>query len=93
MNKSDLIEAVAADAELSKANAQRALDAVMEHIKNAVVNGDAVQLVGFGTFSSGQRAARTGRNPQTGEPLNIAAAKTVKFTAGKAFKDAINKSQ
>jgi DNA-binding protein HU-beta len=93
MNKSDLIEAVAADAELSKAAAQRALDAVMAHIKNAVVNGDTVQLVGFGTFSSGKRAARTGRNPKTGEPLHIAAAKTVKFTAGKAFKDAINKSQ
>ena len=59
-------------------------------LTQAVAEGDGVQLVGFGTFSTGQRAARTGRNPRTGETLQIAAAKTVKFTAGKAFKDSVN---
>jgi predicted porin len=66
------------------------IDAFVAVVTQAVVEGDGVQLVGFGTFSTGQRAARAGRNPRTGETLQIAAAKTVKFTAGKAFKDAVN---
>ena len=91
MNKSELIEAIAADAEISKAAAKRALDSAITHVIKAVTKGDSVQLIGFGSFSSGKRAARTGRNPQTGEALKIKASKTVKFTAGMAFKDAVNK--
>ncbi|MBU3668160.1 MAG: HU family DNA-binding protein, partial [Rhodocyclaceae bacterium] len=78
-------------AKLSKAAAQAALDATIAAVVKAVTKGDSVSLVGFGSFSSGKRAARTGRNPQTGETIKIAAAKTVKFSAGKAFKDAVNK--
>lgn len=91
MNKTDLIDAIATECDLSKVAAQRALESAINNITKAVSNGDAVQLVGFGTFASGSRAARTGRNPRTGEEIKIAAAKTVKFTAGKAFKDAVNK--
>ena len=91
MNKSDLIAAIADDAEISKAKAEYALNSAIEHIIKAVTKGDSVQLIGFGTFASGKRAARMGRNPKTGEPLKIAASKTVKFSAGKAFKDAVNK--
>lgn len=91
MNKSELIEAIATDAKLSKAAAGAALDALVETVVKTVTKGQTVALVGFGTFSSGKRAARTGRNPQTGETIKIAAAKTVKFSAGKAFKDAVNK--
>lgn len=90
MNKQDLIDAVAATTGASKAAAGEAIDAVIEAITKAVARGDAVQLVGFGAFSQGKRAARTGRNPSTGATINIPAAKTVKFTAGKAFKDAVN---
>lgn len=91
MNKMELIDAIAAECDLSKVAAQRALESVLNNVTKAVANGDAVQLVGFGTFASGKRAERTGRNPRTGEEIKIAAAKTVKFTAGKAFKDAVNK--
>jgi DNA-binding protein HU-beta len=91
MNKTELVDAVANDCELSKAAAQRALESVIKHIISSLANGDSVQLVGFGTFASGSRAARTGRNPRTGEDIKIAAAKTVKFGASKAFKDAVNK--
>ncbi|MFN7835052.1 MAG: HU family DNA-binding protein [Burkholderiaceae bacterium] len=90
MNKIELIEAVADESEVSKATVQRVLDSLINQIKHVVVKGETVQLVGFGSFGSGQRAARTGRNPKTGDPIEIAAAKTVKFTAGKAFKDAVN---
>ena len=91
MNKAELIEVIAKDAKLSKAAAQAALDATVAAVVKAVTKGDSVSLVGFGSFSSGRRAARTGRNPQTGETIKIAAAKTVKFSAGKAFKDSVNK--
>jgi DNA-binding protein HU-beta len=91
MNKTELIDAVAADCDLSKAAAQRAVESVLNQIVGAVAQGDSVQLVGFGTFANGTRAERTGRNPRTGEEIKIAAAKTVKFSAGKAFKDAVNK--
>jgi DNA-binding protein HU-beta len=92
MNKTELIDAIAADCDLSKASAQRALDSVVSNIVKALSEGDSVQLVGFGTFAAGSRAERTGRNPRTGEEIKIAAAKTIKFSAGKAFKDAINKA-
>jgi DNA-binding protein HU-beta len=91
LNKAELIAAIADDAEISKAKAEFALNSAIAHIIKAVTKGDSVQLIGFGTFSSGKRAARMGRNPKTGEPLKIAAAKTVKFSAGKAFKDSVNK--
>lgn len=91
MNKTELIDAVAAECDLPKAAAQRALDSVINNIVKAVASGDSVQLVGFGTFATGARAERTGRNPRTGEEITIAAAKTVKFSAGKAFKDTVNK--
>lgn len=91
MNKAELIAAIAEESELSKATAELAFNSVMDTIKKAVTKGDKVQLIGFGTFSSGKRAARMGRNPKTGEAIKIAAAKTVKFTAGKAFKDTVNK--
>lgn len=90
MNKTELVDAIAAECDLSKVAAQRALDSAINHIIKAVKEGDTVQLVGFGSFGAGNRAERTGRNPRTGEEIKIAAAKTVKFSAGKAFKDAIN---
>lgn len=90
MNKSELIDAIAASADLPKAAAGRALDAVIESVENALKEGDQVALVGFGTFSVKDRAARTGRNPQTGAPIEIAAAKIPSFKAGKALKDAVN---
>lgn len=93
MNKTELVDAIAADCDISKASAQRALDSLIENIVKTVTKGGTVQLVGFGSFGSGKRAARTGRNPRTGEVIKIAAAKTVKFTAGKAFKDAVNKKK
>ncbi|RQZ19630.1 HU family DNA-binding protein [Burkholderia sp. Bp9031] len=92
MNKQELIDAVAADAGISKVAASEAIQAVLDVITHAVSAGDSVQLVGFGSFSQGERAARTGRNPTTGAEIAIAAAKTVKFSAGKAFKDAVNAS-
>lgn len=90
MNKSELIDAVAASADISKAAAGRALDAMVESITGALKEGDQVVLVGFGTFSVKERAARTGRNPQTGDPIQIAAATVPSFKAGKALKDAVN---
>ncbi len=90
MNKSELIEAVAAAADLSKASAGRAVDAMVNTVGEALKEGDQVVLVGFGTFSVKQRAARTGRNPQTGAPIEIKAANVPNFKAGKALKDAVN---
>ncbi|MCX4160323.1 MULTISPECIES: HU family DNA-binding protein [Paraburkholderia] len=90
MNKQELIDAVAASTGASKSSTGEAIDAVIHAITQAVASGDGVQLVGFGSFSQGSRAARTGRNPATGATINIAAAKTVKFTPGKAFKDVVN---
>ncbi len=89
MNKAELVDAVASDSGLSKADAQRALDATTGSIAKALKGGDSVSLVGFGTFSVKERAARTGRNPATGETIKIKASKTPSFKAGKGFKDAI----
>ena len=90
VNKSELIDAVAAGADISKAAAGRALDAMIEAVTTALKNGDQVNLVGFGTFAVRERAARTGRNPRTGETITISAAKNPSFKAGKALKDAVN---
>jgi DNA-binding protein HU-beta len=90
VNKSELIDAIAESADLSKASATRALDAALDGIVEALKSGDQVVLIGFGTFSVKDRAARTGRNPQTGAPIEIAAAKIPGFKAGKALKDAVN---
>ena len=89
MNKSELIEAIAQEAGISKAAAAKALDATTNAVTNALENRETVTLVGFGTFNVGERAERQGRNPKTGAPLTIAAAKTPKFRAGKALKDAL----
>lgn len=91
MKKVELVEAVAEKAGLTKADATRAADAVLETITEALVNGDKVPLVGFGTFSVSERAAREGRNPRTGETVKIAARKAVSFKAGSALKEAVNK--
>ena len=91
MNKNDLIDAIAADADLSKASAGRALDAAIGGITGALAKGGSVSLVGFGTFSVKARAARQGRNPRTGETIQIAASNTPGFKSGKALKDAVNK--
>ncbi len=90
MNKTELIEAIAASADLPKAAAGRALDAMLDAITGALKKDDQVVLVGFGTFAVKERAARTGRNPQTGNPIEIAAAKIPSFRPGKALKDAVN---
>ena len=90
MNKSELIDVIAAQAEISKAAAGRALDATVAAVKDALKAGDSVSLIGFGTFSVGERAARTGRNPRTGKTLKIKAAKVPKFRPGKGLKDALN---
>ncbi|MAF15568.1 DNA-binding protein HU-beta [Marinomonas gallaica] len=90
MNKSELIDAIATSADLSKAAASNALDATLTAIEEALAKGDQVTLVGFGTFSVKERAARTGRNPQTGEEIQISAAKVPSFKAGKGLKDAVN---
>lgn len=89
MNKSELIEATAKAADISKAAAERALSGIIEAVVKAVSKGDTVTLVGFGTFKSAKRAARTGKNPKTGEPLKIAATTVPKFTAGAGFKAAV----
>ncbi len=89
MNKTELIDAIAASADLPKAAAGRALDAVIESITQALKNNDQVTLVGFGTFVVKERAARTGRNPKTGETIEIKAAKQPGFKPGKALKDAV----
>ncbi len=90
MNKAELIDAIAESVDLSKASASRALDSVIDNITNSLKKGDTVTLVGFGTFSVRNRAARTGRNPRTGETINIKASKVPGFKAGKALKDAVN---
>lgn len=89
MNKSELIDVVAESADISKAAATRAVDAMVDSITGALRRSDQVTLVGFGTFSVKERAARTGRNPQTGEAITIKAAKIPTFKAGKALKDAV----
>ena len=90
MNKTELIDAVADEAEVSKAEAGRAVDAVSSSITKALKKGDSVTLVGFGTFQVRKRAARTGRNPKTGDTIKIKASKNPAFKAGKALKDAVN---
>ena len=91
MNKAELIEHVAKKAELTKADAQRAVEALIEGIKGTLKKGGEVRLVGFGTFSVAKRAATTGRNPRTGEAIKIPASKQPKFKAGKELKEAVNK--
>lgn len=91
MNKAELVEQIAEGADITKTAAEKVLNAMIEQVIKVVTKGDKVQLIGFGTFTSGKRAARTGRNPKTGEAIKIAASKTVKFTAGQAFKDSVNK--
>jgi DNA-binding protein HU-beta len=90
MNKTELIDQIATSAEISKAAAGRALDATVAAVKAALKAGDSVSLIGFGTFSVGERAARTGRNPRTGKALKIKAAQVPKFRPGKGLKDAVN---
>lgn len=90
MNKAELIDAIAAAADLPKASAGRALDAALDGITDALKKGEQVSLVGFGTFSVKHRSARTGRNPQTGAAINIAASNVPGFKAGKALKDSVN---
>jgi len=90
MNKTELVEAVADAADLSKASATRAVEAVLNSVTSALQEGEQVSLVGFGTFSVKDRAARVGRNPQTGAEIQIKAAKIPAFKAGKALKDAVN---
>ena len=90
MNKTEIIEAMADAADISKAAAGRAFDGMVDSIITALAKGDQVSLIGFGTFSVRERAARTGRNPQTGESIQIKASKTPSFKAGKALKDAVN---
>ena len=90
MNKSELIDAIASGADISKAAAARALDSALDAITEALRKGDQVTLVGFGSFAVKERAARTGRNPQTGKEIKIEAAKVPGFKPGKALKDAVN---
>ncbi|MEA3291495.1 MAG: HU family DNA-binding protein [Pseudomonadota bacterium] len=90
MNKSELVDAVAVAADLSKSSAASAVDAVFAAITSTLAKGDSLALIGFGTFSVGDRKARTGRNPQTGAAIEIAAARVPKFKAGKGLKDAVS---
>jgi DNA-binding protein HU-beta len=89
VNKNDLIDAVASESDLRKSDATKAVDAVFKCIEISLKKGEEVRLVGFGTFAVSQRAASQGRNPRTGEPIQIPASKQVKFKAGKGFKDAV----
>ncbi|HAC31732.1 MAG: HU family DNA-binding protein [Treponema sp.] len=91
MNKSELVDAIAKDTGLTKKDSEAAVKAFVEAVSKALSKGDDVQLVGFGTFSVGKRAARTGRNPKTGETIKIKASKSPKFKPGKALKDKVNK--
>ena len=91
MNKAELIDSVANEAKISKADAQRALDSTIESITKALKEGERVALIGFGSFSISKRAARTGRNPQTGKEIKIAAKKVAKFKAGAELSKAVNK--
>lgn len=93
MNKSELVAAMAAKTELSKKDSEKALKAFIEVVTEELKKGDKVQLVGFGTFEVAKRAAREGRNPQTGKAMKIAASKAPKFKAGKALKDEVNKKK
>ncbi|MBN6711273.1 HU family DNA-binding protein [Haemophilus haemoglobinophilus] len=90
MNKTDLIDAIASAAELNKKQAKAALEATLEAISGSLKAGQPVQLIGFGTFKVNERKARTGRNPQTGAEIQIAASKVPAFVAGKALKDSVN---
>ena len=90
MNKAQLIDAIASEAKLTKADAKRALDAFVKTTTGALKKGDRVALVGFGSFSVSKRNSRTGRNPQTGKPITIKAKKVVKFKAGSELADAVN---
>ena len=90
MNKTELVAAIAEKAELSKKDAEKALKAFTEVVGEELKKGEKIQVVGFGTFEVSERAAREGRNPQTGETMTIKASKSPKFKAGKAFKDALN---
>ena len=90
MNKTELIAAIAEKAEISRKDAEKALKAFTDVVAEELKKGEQIQLVGFGTFKVSERAAREGRNPQTGETMQIKASKTPKFTAGKALKDALN---
>ena len=90
MNKTELVAAIAEKAELSKKDAEKALAAFTDVVADTLKNGDKIQLVGFGTFEVSERAAREGRNPQTGETMKIEASKSPKFKAGKALKDMVN---
>lgn len=90
MNKTELIDIVAQEADLSKAAAARALDSAMSAITEVLKKGDSISLVGFGTFAVGKRAARTGRNPKTGAEITIKAAKVPKFRPSQALKDTVN---
>ena len=91
MNKAELVAAIAAKTELSKKDSEKALKAFIDVVAEELKKGEKVQLVGFGTFEVAKRAAREGRNPQTGETMEIAASKAPKFKAGKALKDVVNK--
>jgi DNA-binding protein HU-beta len=93
MNKGDLIDKIAGDAQVSRAQAGAALNSLIDGITSTLRKGDRVALVGFGTFSSSQRKARTGRNPQTGAPLKIAAKKVAKFTPGAELKKVVRKGK
>ena len=90
MNKAELIDKISDEADISKSEAGRALEAVVSSVTDALKGGDQVAIAGFGTFTSRDRAARKGRNPQTGEEIEIKAAKVAGFKAGKALKDAVN---
>ena len=90
MNKSELIDAIASHSNLTKADSGRALDALIKTIENTLKAGDSITLVGFGTFEVKERAERSGRNPQTGAVITIAASKTPAFKGGKSLKDAVN---
>lgn len=90
MNKTELIDHIAKQADISKAAAGRALEAIVGGIRTSLRKGNSVTLVGFGTFAVGKRAARTGRNPRTGDSIKIKAAKVPKFRPGKALKDSLN---
>jgi len=90
MNKTELVNAIAEESGLTKADAARAFDATLTSVTNALKSGDSISLIGFGTFSVKERSARTGRNPQTGETIQIKASKIPSFKAGKTLKDAVN---
>jgi len=90
MNKQELVSAMAEKAGLTKADADKAVNAFVDTVKGAMAKGESIQLIGFGTFSVSERSARTGRNPQTGKEIQIAAKKVAKFKAGKALDEVVN---